>query len=303
MIKKLKKDDTPKVGLDLGRDNAKLVILEETFDKSLQLKLGQIVKIFSLAALGREIKEILTKEQISAKDVYVGIRENLLRIKEIDTPLLTPEELNKIKEAQARKHLGYTKEEIVTDFLELEEEKDSKQKKIVILAAEKKNILDIIFSFKQQELKVSQINPAHTSLAAVIQKFYPQECIAAFELSQDSSFIVIVHAGDILYLREIDIGAAQIEAAGPNKVNLLSELNRSIYRSVLYYEQAGSHKVERVLLSGELTDRHVLISYLESALGIGVEVFNPFNKIKVQFKDKELKDKGPAFAVGVGLVI
>jgi type IV pilus assembly protein PilM len=273
------------------------------------------------------------------KDVAMRISGHSVIIKKITMPLMTPDELSEQISWEAEQHIPFDVSDVELDYQVLRQRPDEGQMDVLLVAAKKEEIQDLINLAAEAKLKPRVID---------LDAFTVQNCFeAAYGVPELGETTVLLHVGASLTTinilsdsttaftrdianggnaiteeiqRQLSISQEEAEAykcgSGggivPQEVpriiqEVVESLAGEIQRSLDFYlATSGEREIARVMLSGGAANMEMLSEAISMRSRSRVEVLDPLKVAGADPKSlglPELEGRGPAAAVAFGLAL
>jgi type IV pilus assembly protein PilM len=338
------------VGVDIGTSSVKVVQVRESGKGVHLLKYGaeplppqSLVDghVMNSGAVVDALRKLFKDLRISQKDVALAIAGNSVIIKKLNLPLMKQEELEEQIQWEAEQHIPYDISEVEIDYNVLGQNADAGQMDVLLVAAKKDQIQDIIEVAKEAKLK-----PVVVDIAAfVLQNAYelnygfnPGETIALINVGAEVTTVNIVHGNMPQFTRDISNGGNSIteeiqkqlqvsfdeaeayKAGGdlnshevvPQEVNgiiasVVDALAGEIQRSLDFYMATTSRgEVERIFVTGGTAKIPYLRVAIERRSRMPVELMDPFRRVMFDerhFRPEMLRSQAPQATISLGLAL
>lgn len=273
------------------------------------------------------------------KDVAMRISGHSVIIKKITMPLMTLDELKEQISWEAEQHIPFDVADVELDYQVLRQRPDEGQMDVLLVAAKKEEIQDLVNLAAEAKLKPRVID---------LDAFTVQNCFeAAYGAPELGQTTVLLHVGASLTTiniladgstaftrdianggnaiteeiqRQLSISQEEAEAykcgSGggivPQEVpriiqEVVESLAGEIQRSLDFYlATSGDREIARVVLSGGAANMELLKDAISSRSRSTVEVIDPLKVAPADSKTlgiAELEGRGPAAAVAFGLAL
>jgi len=276
---------------------------------------------------------------ISTTEAAFAISGYSVIIKKITLPLLSEKELAQTIHLEAEQHIPFDVREVNLDFQILGPLKDEPDTMAVLLVAGKKDILETYQQILQTaglEVKVADVTAF--SLQNAYEVNYPLggNPIAALDLGSDLITVNVFNSAGPLFVRDLPLGGRQIteqiqnqaklsfkeaeqaklkwdpavrplESVGPAVVNTLTAWAEEIKRAFDFLAASDPEsRPTKVVLSGGSALIPGLVPFFSRELKLPVELFNPFNQVKVNpevFDREALNRVAPQAVTALGLAL
>lgn len=296
--------------------------------------------IMDAAAVSSAIRRLFDENEIVVREVAIAVSGHSVIIKKIKVPKMKKADLREGIAWEAERHIPYSIEDVNLDFQILREGGTEEQEMDVLLVAVKKETINnylAVISAAGLTAAVIDVDAFAIENAYVIStRIRPDEVVALVNVGAAVTNINIFHGGMSDFTRDSPLGGnrhtellqksiglsfQQAEAikrgepveghtfseAEPVIEMANSELAGEIRRSFDFYHSTNhNNTIQRVVLSGGCALLSGLAPYLSSALGLPVEVANPFQRITTdpkRFDPAYLAGIAPQMTVGVGLAL
>jgi type IV pilus assembly protein PilM len=273
------------------------------------------------------------------KDVAMRISGHSVIIKKITMPLMTLDELKEQISWEAEQHIPFDVADVELDYQVLRQRPDEGQMDVLLVAAKKEEIQDLVNLAAEAKLKPRVID---------LDAFTVQNCFeAAYGTPELGQTTVLLHVGASLTTiniladgstaftrdianggnaiteeiqRQLSISQEEAEAykcgSGggivPQEVpriiqEVVESLAGEIQRSLDFYlATSGDREIARVVLSGGAANMELLKDAISNRSRSSVEVMDPLKDAAADSKSRgiaELEGRGPAAAVAFGLAL
>jgi len=297
-------------------------------------------KIVDAGRLSSAIQQIFEENKIDVKEVAVSVSGHSVIVKKIKVPQMTKAELRRGIAWEAEQHIPYSIKDVNLDFQILGETGPDKGEMDVLLAAVKKDTLnDYLAVISLAGLKAAVVDVdafALENACTMSQKMKPDEVVALVNIGAAVTTINILLGGVSEFTRDsalagnryteslqkslglpheraeaLKMGAPvngqQFAEISPIIEKVNAELGGEILRSFDFFRSSAQvDAIHRMVLSGGCARLPALPPYLSQALGLPVEIANPFRDIIAdprKFDREYLSFIAPQMAIGVGLAL
>lgn len=289
-----------------------------------------------LEAVVRAIKDLVTSTKINTKYVNIALPENQVFTRVIDVPNLTDKELSSAIQWEAEQYIPSPLSEVVLDYQVVERSTNPQDPMQVLLVA---SPIVLINKYKKILSDAGLIpfvfETALLSMARVLVRDKEQATMLVVDIGAQSSTLAVVRKGVLRFTYTLATGGDAItrSLAGdfefeltkaeeykktyglekkPNDGKVASAITpivniilAEIEKSIAFYQKKyPQEQINYIILSGGTAKLPGLVPYLANAVGIEVEIANPWNGIIVDetvFRET-LKD-GPLFLTASGLAL
>ncbi|MBN2096907.1 MAG: type IV pilus assembly protein PilM [Candidatus Omnitrophica bacterium] len=310
------------IGLDLGHRHINLVKLSKEPEG---LKLLDIASVALEPKQGKEEKlkklvKLIKEKALSAHCVNLGISGESVVVRYIDLPRMKKPELAQALKYEAQQYIPFKIEEVIFDYHLLDQANStSNRMKVLLVAAKKQAIVELIELIKQAGLKPNLIDVNSFSLVNCFEyngpKVKEDEVSALINLEFDLANVNILQglipffSRDITLLEDVlSLQQAQEEKNGLFETlrPLLANLIRELRLSFDYFESEFEKQVAIIYLSGEGAGFPELINFFKEQLGREVKTWNPLQNLAFdpgQLDSAALSQTQSMLALATGLAL
>jgi Tfp pilus assembly PilM family ATPase len=231
----------------LARENQGQVTIEQLRCRKLTGSVDTEVSNF-LSACFDEFRSV-------KREAICCISSNAFISKNVDMPSNDPQEINKIVNLHAGRYTPYAREEIIIDYLSSQAPEQHYTN--VLLVIINRTVSSRMFGiFADANIHLEKIVIGAEAVASVCPAWLklPGAGSAAgvINVDADTSDVIIADRGQMVFVRNIPIGARQLRQ---KDARISSEFMNEVKQSFATYQDQGiGRMVERVLLTGILTD-------------------------------------------------
>lgn len=339
------------IGVDIGTSSIKVIQLRESGKGKVHLvKYGveplppqSIVDghVMNSSAVVDGLVKIFKDLRITNRDVALSISGHSVIIKKLNLPLMKAEELEEQIQWEAEQHIPYEISEVEIDYNIIWRNPDVGQMDVLLVAAKKDEIQDLVEVVRQAKLKPSVVDIDAFAVQNVYELNYgfnPGETIALLNVGASITTVNIVQGEVSQFTRDITNGGNAIteeiqkqlqvsyeeaeayKAGGrlhsqevvPQEVDsiissVVDTLAAEIQRSLDFYMATSSRsEVERIFITGGTSKIGYLRSAIERRSRVPVEPLDPFRRIifdERHFDPGILKNQAPQATICLGLAL
>ncbi len=338
------------IGVDIGTSAVKVIQVRESGKGIHLMKYGveplppqSIVDghVMNGGAVVDALTKVFKDLRISQRDVSLSISGHSVIIKKLNLPLMKRDELEEQIQWEAEQHIPYEISEVEIDYNILWQNPDVGQMDVLLVAAKKEEIQDLVEVVRQAKLKPMVVDIDAFALQNVYELNYGYnegETIALLNVGASITTVNILSGAVSQFTRDITNGGASIteeiqkqlqvsfeeaeayKAGGglnsqevvPQEVdeiisNVVDALAGEIQRSLDFYMATTSHgEVERIYITGGTAKIPYLRSAIERRSRVQVEALDPFRRVlfdERQFNPEVLKSQAPQATVCLGLAL
>jgi Tfp pilus assembly PilM family ATPase len=218
-------------------------------------------------ALGELLRDRLKAENIAPAPLLVCVGRDRVIVKEVRYPVVPPAEEPAVVRFQAIKELTEPPEEVVIDYVPVDDGADSGQRRGLVLVLRRELLTTYKTMCRTAGLKLQGITPRPFGILACLQHVMsrnaatpapdpPEAAVAVLTMSEGWAEFDVIRRGNLVFARSLTTGAA-----------LAGELRRNL---ALYAGQSHQHPVRALYVAGG-SDRE----RLQETLAIPVHAFDP----------------------------
>ena len=279
----MKHKNTAVVGLDIGSYSIKAA--EISRDKE-RLRLENVaVSILSSAQSPNELtgilKNLFPEAAASSKRFRISVSGPSLITRRIKLPLMTAAELKTAIRFQAETHLPFSIDDCVLDCQILTQETAGRSMEVLLVAVKR--------DFLEQQLKVlagAGIYPdvvdgdvfCVANAFEVLGQEKNEKTYGLLNIGHKISSFVIIHDGNLFFVREIPQGATDLKAA---KEKGLEALSVELVNSINYFENETSADLKSIWISGGGALFDGVTGVLSESLGRQVSLWDNTQKMEL----------------------
>lgn len=263
------------VGIYIGPESIEIVYLKST-PKGISVVKSISRDILKKYVNGNTIKEIFQKEGIDETTVATTIPEESIMLRRFTMPLIPQAERQTAIRFEAKRHIPFNIDEIVSSFHIIKEDPVKKQMDVLFVAVRKDEVSSIIALLESAGLTIERIEPISITLiksliaTGNLDESCPPTAIIYFSTKTDAQ-IVITENGIPYLKREISL----ISKDTKTEELLLNEIRLS----ASYYKREFPEKnITKIIVCG-LREKPAWLDYLKSELNIATEQALPLKKM------------------------
>lgn len=338
------------LGVDIGTSAVKVLQVKES-GKGIHLqKYGveplppqSIVDghVMNSGAVVDALRKTLKDLRIGQREVALSVSGNSVIIKKLNLPLMKRDELEEQIQWEAEQHIPFDISEVEIDYNILWENPDVGQMDVLLVAAKKDEIQDLVEVAKEARLKPLVVDIDAFAIQNVYELNYgynESETIGLLNIGSEVTTVNIVHGAISQFTRDITNGGAAIteeiqkqlqvsydeaeayKAGGgldsqdviPQEVDgiissVVDALAGEIQRSLDFYMATTNRgEIDRVYITGGTAKIPYLRTAIERRSRVPVEVLDPFRRVlfdERQFSVDVLKNQAPQATVSLGLAM
>jgi type IV pilus assembly protein PilM len=338
------------VGVDIGTSAVKVLQVRESGRGVHLQKYGveplppqSIVDghVMNSGAVVDALRKIFKDLRISQREIALSVSGNSVIIKKLNLPLMKRDELEEQIQWEAEQHIPFDISEVEIDYNILWENAEVGQMDVLLVAAKKDEIQDLVEVAKEVRLKPLVVDIDAFAMQNVYELNYgynADETIALLNVGAEVTTVNIVHGAISQFTRDITNGGSSIteeiqkqlqvsydeaeayKAGGgldshdviPQEVDgiiasVVDALAGEIQRSLDFYMATTNRgEVQRVYITGGTGKIPYLRTAIERRSRVPVELLDPFRRVQFderQFAPEVLKSQAPQATVCLGLAL
>lgn len=309
--KKADKKSETTIGIDIGNFAVKVAQINRQ-GQTITLEGFGYCKINQnkLDGILEAVKSACAEAKLTSKRVNTSINSEGAIVRYLMIPEMNTEDLKRAMEFEVERYVPFDKKDVISDYLILSEKTDSKNMKVLLVAAKKDFVDGRVKILKDAALDPEVVTIDSIVLKNVFQANYPdknEKTIGILNIGSKVSNISIVRDGTSYFMRDVQLGGdsitqlfkekldIDIDEAEKMKCNLsaddkekfkiiepvLGNLLNEIYLSFDYYESEFGMAVDEVFISGGTARLVWLKSFLKENLNREITILNIANAVKV----------------------
>jgi type IV pilus assembly protein PilM len=338
------------VGVDIGTSAVKVLQVRESRRGVHLMKYGieplppqSIVdgNVMNPDAVKDSLGKVFKDLKISQSDVALSISGHSVIIKKLNLPLMKQEELEEQIQWEAEQHIPFDISEVEVDYNVLAENPDVGQMDVLLVAAKKDEIQDLVDVVRQTKLRPLVVDIDAFAIQNTYELSYGYntgEVVALLNVGASVTNVNILNGAVSQFTRDITNGGASIteeiqkqlqvsfeeaeayKAGGgihsaevvPQEVdgiisNVVDSLASEIQRSLDFFMATTSQgEVSQIYLTGGTSKISYLKAAIEKRSRIPVTQFDPFRRVlfdERRFSPDVLREQAPQATVCLGLAL
>jgi len=324
------------VGLDIGSHYVKLCELTENQGKYYLNAFG-IERLANASGEAKisAIKKLIQENRISTNKVNISVCGPSVIVRYILLPYMTKVQLESAVKYEAEKYIPFNIEEVILNTPVLEEKREDSKIRVLLVAAKKTFVKDYVKVVQACGLECQLIDVDSFALINSFLLSSPngqsQDIVALLHIGANFTTINILKGKASHFMRDIAVGGKDLTKMIAEKLNIdvasaenlkcnpgdreeeirsiinpvLSNLLGEISLSFSYYGDQLEHGIDKVFLSGGISNLKELPQFLSSNLGMEVAKWDPTANLQINptLNQEALKSSLPILAVSVGLAL
>ncbi len=290
-------------------------------------------------ALRQPLKKLISSGGFTTRNAVVSLPESKIFTRVIQMPKMSKKELSTAIRFEAEQYIPVSLDDVTMDWDFLPDSSATKDGKISVLlvAAPKKLISNIVEVLKKSGITAVAIESETISIVrSVVGDDTNLPTTMIISIGASTTDLTIVKSGSVRFTRSIGTGGEALTRAISQNLNLgyeqAEEYKRSygldksqadgeiakvltpvfnvilndVRRALSFYKSRHPHDdVKRVILVGGSAALPGATGFLAEALGIEIQLGNPWDSIEIpgSFNRQDVEEKGPSYAVAVGLAL
>lgn len=290
-----------------------------------------------LESVAVAVKQLIKDTGTKSRSVNIALPESKVFTRVIEVPELSPRELSSAIKWEAEQYIPLPLDQVNVDFTVLRDSKQTGTNKMeVLLVAAPKALIDKYLTIMEMaELTVVGAETEIIATSRAAARSIPNvQTVMIVSLGAQTSDIAILQNGVLMFTRSVSAGGEALTRAiaqsldfnltqaeeykrayGMQKDKLegkiitaskpiLDTITSEITRAFAFYqEKYKDEHIQTILLSGGTARLPGMVTYLAEALGVEVQLVNPWVGIGRDARFNVLSQEGPNFCVAVGLAL
>lgn len=287
-------------------------------------------------ALAAAVKRLVKESGTKSTNVQIALPESKVFSRVIEVPALSQRELASAIKWEAEQYIPLPLEQVNLDFTTLRDAKETGTNKMeVLLVAAPKSLLDRYLSV----LELADLTPVSAETEVIATSRALSHSLAGVKgaliisMGSQTTDLAILRAGILSLTRTMPAGgdamARAIEQSFDFNPTQAEEYKRTygllqdklegkivasvkpimdsivgeVRRALAFYQEKYKDSLTSVVLSGGTARLPGMVTYLATALGLEVQLANPWAGIVRSPRFNVLATEGPNFCVAVGLAL
>ena len=325
------------VGIDIGTHTIKRELARQGDQVSItaagSMPVRHLLDDSGRFRIGKVAVKQLMKDTVQIKDISIALESKYFRV--IEVPQLSDRELSSAIKWEAEQYIRPWIRSV--DFTVLRDNKQTGNNKMeVLLVATPKALIDKYLTIMEMaELNVVGAETEIIATSRAVGRSIPNvKTVMVVSMGAQSSDIAILQSGPLMFTRSISAGGEALTraiaqnfdfnqtqaeeykrayglekdklegkimiATKPIMDTIVGEIKRAL---AFYDEKYKDQHAETVMLSGGTARLPGMVQYLAEALGLEVQLVNPWIGIARDARFNVLNSEGPNFCVAVGLAL
>lgn len=296
--------------------------------------------IMDSASIKEAIKNLLESHNIKTKSVVTSMSGNSVIIRKILLPMMSEEELESTIQWEAEQYIPFEMTDVNLDFQIIGPSKeDPSQMNILLVAAKKDVVNDLAMIFRELGLVPQVMDVDCFALENAFQYNYDiadEDTIGLVNIGANAINVNVIKNRSTVFTRDIQVGGNMFNEEIQKRMGLssdeaervklgeslqdieqdllaqviddsLTNLCQEVQRSLDFFTATSAdERVNKLFITGGVTQNQQVKTRLEESLGIRVETLNPFLKIAADenlFDMDYIHSMSPFFTIATGLAM
>lgn len=332
------------VGLDIGASSIKIVEVENSNGELHLVNYGvadldpeTIVdgEIMDRQLVVEAIQNLFESRGISRKRVVAGVHGRGVIVKKILMERLAEEDASEAVYWEAEQHVPYDINDVSIDFQILGVDMGPKQMQVLLVAAKRDLILNLIDIIREAGLVPDAVDVNSFAVQNVVETVHdirPEETAVLLDVGAEITNVNIIREGIPLYTQDVPQGvnniirsaqkrfqisrdeALKVLESGSDRYDIqplidaaCKDLANILDKSATYLKTAAEgEQIDRIFLSGGGSQIPVFVDTLEKVQDLPIEIIKPLGRMKYDpaiFSGVEIDKVAPQLAVSIGLAL
>lgn len=333
--KKLVKKNEVAIGVDIGNFSVKVAQISRK-DDILTLDGFGYAKIDTTKPDGamEAVKNACAEARLTHKKVNASINPEGAIVRYLMLPEMNNDDLGKAMEFEIERYVPFDKKDVISDYLVLKERPDTKNIKVLLVAAKKEFFDSRVKILKEAGLEPEVVTIDSLVLRNIFQVNYPEKndkTVGLLNIGAKAANVSIVRDATSYFMRDLQLGGDSITSLLKEKLDIgweeaerlkcaltpddkekfkivepvLGNLLNEVYLSFDYFESEFGRVVDEVFVSGGTVKLSILVSFLKENLNREISILNPIKNIKIapSISDQRLEIAASSLVIPIGLAL
>lgn len=290
-----------------------------------------------LKELAGVIKEFVGSYPVSGNKVIIALPESQIFTRVVIFPRMSEKELSSAMQFEAQQYIPVSLSEVALDYQIIENVNGPEnQMEVLVIAAPKVLVAKYMKLATDASLEVVGLETETIAVARSLIADLKTPTTMIVNIGAETTDLSAVSLSAVRFTRSISTGgtamaraisqelgfdlsqaeeykktygldATQLEGKIMNAIKpIFDVITDEVKRSVAFYNTHHKEdKIKRAVVCGGTASLPGAIVYMASSLDLEVELGNPWSRVFIpeKFPRQELEEKGPSFAVAVGLAL
>jgi type IV pilus assembly protein PilM len=330
-------------GLDIGSQNIKLIQVAKDKESFKLMTAGMIAAPGSglisdsdkdLVAIAEAIKKLRKEAQVGPTEVVASIPERSVFTQLIEVPKMKNEELEQAIPWEAENLIPHPLSEVNLDWqvVETTQGVEGSKMKVLLVAAPSTLVEKCLKVVKLADLVPLAVETESLAILRCLKPVIKTGNALVVNFGAQSLEISVVGRGELFLARTLPSAGVALTRAIGSALNLelpvAEEYKKSygltahlegkvaaalepvmnifvneIKKAIRYFEEKEKEQIKLMVLAGGSSLLPGLTEFFTRALGIEIQIFDPFSMVKVDSKQKGWRALSPYFTVAMGLAM
>lgn len=300
------KNNGPKLACDFGKTEIILLEMSSVSDK---LSVQRFCKVKRALEKDQEAAALLKKAfeegGFSTSRVRLSMKGQGLIIRFLQFPKMKREDLRSAISFEIEQYIPFKSNEVVWDFHILEESADGKLLQVLLVAAKREEVENLIQTIQLAGLQIELLDVDALAMINAYKKLHPaadEESVVLLDIDTEISTLCVLQKGIPRFIRDISYGRLDIikrirrklgmteeqahdeldhlDKASPESLQVIKEAMQEflldVKVSLSYYSDQipNSEPVQKIYVAGTDVRHRFVTDLFQSSLGLTVEILN-----------------------------
>jgi type IV pilus assembly protein PilM len=290
-----------------------------------------------LEAVAVSLKQLIKDTGTKTRNVNIALPESKVFTRVIEVPQLSPRELSSAIKWEAEQYIPLPLDQVNVDFTVLRDSKQTGTNKMqVLLVAAPKALIDKYLTIMEMaDLSVVGAETEIIATSRAVGRSIPNiKTVMVVSLGAQTSDIAILQSGVLMFTRSVSAGGEALTRAIAQNLDfnltqaeeykrayglqkdklegkittatkpIMDTIVNEVKRALAFFEEKNKEDhVETIMISGGTARLPGMVIYLAEALGVEVQLVNPWIGVAKDARFNVLNTEGPNFCVAVGLAL
>ncbi len=217
---KVRRQQTPKCGVDIGSSWSKVVKLSTKAKKTQLQSLGrqpwQAKDLDDSGAMGKRLQTLWELLELKDKVVVSSMAGHSVIVKRVLFDKTSEKDLAKTVREEAKQYIPFDINDVYLDYQIMDEEEDKDSREVMLVASKKKVVQDLVDVLEKGGLSLNVVDVDAFALSNCFEfnyKDYTDAPVYLWDIGGQQSIFCVYWHGQPLFFREISVGGRHLTDA------------------------------------------------------------------------------------------
>lgn len=288
------------IGLDIGSHSVKAVQLKPVKDgfELVNYAVEPVQPDNPSEGSASSLKRLFDKGFFISNEVRISVSGPKVISRYIPFPKMTEAELKEALKFEAERYIPFKSDEVILDYIYDPNDIKNDKLYVMLVAAKRDLIAEKMKLVTDAGLKVSLIDIDSFCIANtyLFSNPKPDKNVAFLNIGESISNILLLSGPRACFTRDVEVVA---------RTGSLDALSSELRISFDYFESQFEHAIDRLYLTGVVSDFDQVANYFKEGFGIGVARWDPTEHLTIgQLLDKgKLASSSGSLSIAIGLAL